>query len=184
MSEERELTVQQARVMYAARNVWRWSIVNIARRQSVAEHSYLVTVLGLCLYDQCIKQHSLLERAGMTTYLLQHDSEEALLGDIPATVKLALERRSPGIITQIKRDLGAEVKHAHSFDRTPIQALVKIADYVEALKFATENGAPEHVTDFVNAHLLDTIARGVDSFPHAVDWEKLNRIVGEFIDHA
>lgn len=184
MSEERELTVRQAKVLFASRNVWRWSIVNMARRQSVAEHTYLVTVLGLCLYDQCIKQHSLLERAAMFSYLMQHDAEEALLGDIPATVKLALERRNPGCITQIKRDLGAEVKYSHSFDRTPIKAMAKIADYVEAFKFASDNGAPEHVLAFLSTQLSNTITAGEDEFKVAVDWARLRHIVEEFVIDA
>ncbi len=184
MSEERELTAAQTRVLLSSRNVWRWSIVNMARRQSVAEHTYLVTVMALCLYDQCMKQHSLLERTRFTTYLMQHDAEEALLGDIPATVKMAIERRHPGVIDQIKRDLGAEVKYAHSFDRTPLKAIAKVADYVEAFKFAVDNEAPNHVVKFLSDHLHDTISTAEVEFGTAVDFAKLREIVNGFIDDA
>lgn len=184
MSEERELTIAQAKVLFATRNVWRWSIVNMPRRQSVAEHSYLVTVLGLCLYDQCMIQHSLIERAGFITYLMQHDAEEALLGDIPATVKEVMERRSPGIINQIKRDMGAEVRQAHAFDKTPLKFLAKIADYAEAFKFVIENHGPDHVAEFLSEHLRTTIEEGMKKHAHSVHWDKLKSTVNEFIDHA
>jgi len=184
VSEERELTVAQAKTLLRCRNVWRWSIVNIARRQSVAEHSYLVTIIGTALYDQCMTRHSLLERATFVSYLLQHDAEEALLGDIPATVKQAIELRSPHLLSMVKRDLGAEVAHSHSFDGTPLKVLAKVADYVEAFKFAAENGAPDHVVEFLSDHLRDTMADGEEQHGAVVDWVKLRVIVNEFIDHA
>jgi len=181
MSEEREMTVHQACVLLKCRNVWRWGIVNIARRQSVAEHAYLVTVIGLALYDQCMKQHSLLERSSFAAFLMKHDAEEAMIGDIPATVKRAIEMRSPGILTSVKRDMGAYEAKSHAFDRTPLYALAKIADHVEAYKFASENAAPQAVIDHVNETLVNAVTKGMSDYAGAVEWTRLQAVVEELI---
>jgi len=184
VSEERELTIEQATVLLASRNVWRWSIVNMPRRQSVAEHTYLVTVIGLALYDQCMTRHSLLERASFFMYLMQHDAEEATLGDIPSPVKLAIERASPGTLTRVKREMGCEVRHAHSFDRTPLWFIAKIADHVEAIMFVGENSGPPHVLSFLMQHLDDAIRVGESAHNAMVDWRKLRSIAAKFTHHG
>ena len=68
----------------------RWSIIRNVRQQSVAEHSYFVTLYGLAIakYVGYTGSMSILVRELMT-----HDLDEMITGDINSPVKWDVERK-------------------------------------------------------------------------------------------
>lgn len=181
MSEEREVDLARAKVMLNSRNVWRWSIVSMDRRQSVAEHTYLVTVLGLLFYDQCMYQHSVLERSRLVMYMLEHDADEALLGDIPTPVKQAIEARYPGLLDVIRADMGAAGHNSHGFKNTAAGLLVTIADIAEALMFCRDNGAPMAVIDHLSNRLRVNIRVAATEWHTSIDYDKLSFLIEQLV---
>ena len=177
MSVEREMTIEHAHVLIQARNVWRWSLANINRRQSVAEHSYCVAVLGLLIYDQCVHNHSSLTRTSLLIHLLTHDAEEALTGDIPAPVKVAIERRAPGLLSAIAHELGAKNGSTYAFGHDYLGAIVKIADRAETHWFAEDNHAPAHIVQYTHESYLQALV-DAGKFPEA-DWAKAGCLITE-----
>jgi len=101
-------------------HVPRWCIVDTIKNQSVAEHSYNVTVIAMAIYDQ-IRLYinetgnlkiNILEKA------LLHDIKESITGDIPSPMKC--------------RD---EVLDCSLGD-----AIVHVSDYIEAIIFIDRYG--------------------------------------------
>jgi hypothetical protein len=76
----------------------RWGIVRCNRRQSVADHSYFVTCYGLKIAEMIgwpdvgdgPDYHGGLDfqmKYDLAVYLLRHDEDEAVSGDIPGPIK-------------------------------------------------------------------------------------------------
>ena len=78
-------------------NIPRWTMVNTTRQQSVAEHSYNVTLIAM----ELAKRMSVGEDYGgidrfaihkdIVLIAINHDLMEVLTGDIPAPTKMACD---------------------------------------------------------------------------------------------
>lgn len=139
--------------LYKLRNVWRWGIVNMPRRQSVAEHCYLTWVIGADLYDNFTVEPTTLERAAVHRKLLTHDVEEALLGDLPSPIKRALESESRGILGRASAHVFGLQGWTPVVDNHWTSALVHFADLAEACLFAYENRAPSSLVGGMEGRL-------------------------------
>src|SRR5688572_14693816 len=130
--------------MLALSTVNRWAIVDMVRPQSVAEHSYRVWVLVQDLYEMMFPvEHNSFEKASSETWALIHDADEVYTGDIPTTVKIALEKLAPGIVGRLKevvlRDRMPQVlRKLRGLEGTLPAFFVKIADTVEAILYLRE----------------------------------------------
>jgi 5'-deoxynucleotidase YfbR-like HD superfamily hydrolase len=126
-------------------HVKRWAIVRTLRDQSVAEHSYYVT-----MYANDIASHLGLDESVQLTILkraLWHDVDEILTGDIPGPHKKKLVDKvkantffqsAMGVIfgQRAHRD-GQEV--GDDPHRTQlVAAILKVADLLEAIHFLEE----------------------------------------------
>lgn len=150
-----------------AGHVKRWHIVETIRPQSIAEHSFLVTIIALHLHwrlghDGC----SLHDQRMLVLGSLFHDAPEVRTGDVPS--------HSKGIIRSFADD-------AKIFDRidevlmpsvpytgdeqfpTHLHRYIKMADTIEAAHFIREQG--------VGAHAATVAAK---------NWEAVQKLVAEY----
>lgn len=109
-----------------ASHTMRWTIVNTAVPQSVAEHSFNVTMIA-----RAIAKVLFVPDANITRIALQHDLDEVILGDIPSPAKKR-GMRPPSL----------DAKNQHG--STQENAIVKAADWIEAYNFINTNGMGRH----------------------------------------
>jgi 5'-deoxynucleotidase YfbR-like HD superfamily hydrolase len=130
--------------MMALTTVNRWAIVDMVRPQSVAEHSYRVWVLVHDLYGLMFPvEHNTFEFMGAQWHALTHDAEEVYTGDLPTTVKVILEKLSPGITYKLKEEVLKDkmpniLTRMRGIGNTFPAHLVKIAETVEAILYLRE----------------------------------------------
>ena len=148
-----------------ARHVWRWSIVNTGRRQSVAEHSYSTWVIGMELFDRFYQLHNTPERASFGQYLLTHDADEAITGDLPSTTKVVMEQLKPGITAALVSEMTGGRKALAYGDTHVLGRLAKCADLIEAWLFLKENSSNHRVLDYQHARLLQLLKLASIDFP-------------------
>lgn len=94
-----------------AAHVDRWHIVNTARRQSLAEHSYNVAMIAMDLCNRLGKEEW---RERVAVMALHHDLEEVVTGDIPSSAKPP-KMWEPGPWTPEKIVKVADLIDAHVF---------------------------------------------------------------------
>lgn len=165
----------------ASRHVKRWHIVNV-KPQSVAEHTYLVWVIGMALFDVGFKGHSSTERSDFAEFLLTHDADEAIVGDIPTPVKAVLCELYPSALREASAVLSGEVGRSAYVNRQGhwTWALYKIADLAEACLYLMDNGAPAHVlrqirSDFAKAEL------NLRQYEEHLDIANIERLLARFL---
>jgi hypothetical protein len=152
------------------RNVWRWNIVNIQRRQSVAEHSYLVWAIGVFLYRRCARQVESRELESITTKLLTHDFEEALISDLPTPVKHALDRIAPGAVRRAVAEVYGLGDLPNMVDLHWTDRLVKLADLAESLLFVKHNHTGDLYADLQERLDLMVTAYATNHRDDPVNW--------------
>lgn len=124
-----------------AGDIKRWHIVSTAREQTLADHSYMVTVIALVLNNTL--------NNGTTTpgYMLSliagalfHDATETLTGDIPTPSKALIEKHAPGVLEAIDRELMPDTPFIGGAVSGETARLIKMADTIEAAHWIRENG--------------------------------------------
>ena len=123
--------------LYRTTVVERWNIVEVSRRQSVAEHQYLVALL-VVRYCQLKGLKRDLETRALR-YALFHDAAEVLTGDLPTPTK---QHCGTGL-QKVEEDtfpLG-EDPLAVAKD---VEEVVHFCDKVEALVWLSKYGVDEH----------------------------------------
>lgn len=153
--------------------VSRWGIVATSRQQSVGEHSYRVTMIAQALYDYVFTiPHNSDDRNLLTSFAMVHDIMEVLSGDLDAVFKLAVKSRYPTVFAETvgnmalnRLDAGGVGRVVSSLERsvkgTFIEALVKVADFMEALiyldQYGTHSRHAGNVRDTILEHLWGRI---------------------------
>lgn len=147
----------------------RFTIEKVVRKQSLAEHSYLVTMMADLLAQHIGWQgdYGELLREG-----LRHDLEELVTGDIPTPVKKAFKRIPEawaefqkwvaGQMTLKLAWYNREADFREPISRQEILYLVSIADTLEALcylleEFAIGNTLVTGVLNYLNSLLFAKI---------------------------
>lgn len=117
--------------------VKRWGIVEMSRQQSVAEHSYNVTLVALNLVGASVghKGFSKEDESLLLTLCLVHDMPEVFSGDIPSTIKGAFKEELDDWETTSFPAFSATNASVHK--RNPnIKLVIKVADIMESIIFA------------------------------------------------
>lgn len=142
-------------ILFALRltEVKRWGIVATAREQSVAEHSFRVQMLAIAIYDYMENgtPHNADDRSAIVSYALMHDMHEIMSGDINTLFKRATEAQYPdsyratiGAMSKRREGPRDMLNHADAVERavkgSVVEAIVKIADLLEAILFITDYG--------------------------------------------
>lgn len=133
--------------------VSRWGIVATSRQQSVGEHSYRVCMIAIALYDYMEngQPHNSFERISIASLAMTHDIFEVLSGDLDSVFKMAVKARFPDVYKVTVEDMATERQDASplyhtvaSEERaaagTMVEAIVKLADFVEALLYLDQYG--------------------------------------------
>lgn len=130
----------------------RWSVVWTLTRDTVANHSYYVTMYALAVADVIDWAGS---RASLAYLALTHDLDETITGDIVSPIKAEIvdheraecfidakmQERMPGIYDRIVSMTDAGEPAAPSFNKAKWRAveetfrIIKVADRLDALLF-------------------------------------------------
>ena len=123
--------------------VKRYAICHMNRDQSVAEHSFNVTLIAIDLLTSTDQKDEGLywEVIG---YSLMHDMDEVLTGDIPSPFKRRLRAECPGAIPILDGEPKASKK---------ARDIVKMADYLESIHYIREFGGSRYTTTNILADI-------------------------------
>jgi 5'-deoxynucleotidase YfbR-like HD superfamily hydrolase len=174
----------------------RWGIVATSRQQSVGEHSYRVTMIAQALYDYVFTvPHNSNDRHLLTSFAMVHDIMEVLSGDLDAVFKLAVKSRYPDVFANTigsmatqRLDAGPLATTVASLERsvkgTFIEALVKMADFLEALVYLDQYGTHSrhmgNVRDTILEHLWGRVEQFKRSSYYGVDvahWQRVETFI-------
>ena len=108
--------------------VKRYAICHVNRDQSVAEHSYNVMLIAVELAQET-RDFDVIQE--VTSYAMVHDMEEIYTGDIPSGFKKRLRAECPAV---------TELLNGIYTAPDSIKAIVKLADYLEAMYYLREFG--------------------------------------------
>ena len=129
-----------------AGHVKRWHVVNTTREQSIAEHSFLVTMIALEL-NKCFDEEGVVyDILPIVMGGLFHDISEVRYGDIPTPGKQFLKKvtNNPGIFSDIEAELLPEMPYAQVEVTGFAAQIIKMADIIEAAHWIRDNGAGTH----------------------------------------
>lgn len=117
-------------------NVKRWGVVEMSKEQSVAEHSFNVSLLCIAILNQAetVWEHkSQISdlKADTLRWAALHDIPELLTGDIPTSFK----RQLPAITAIEYKICPLYAGEADHMSRSVAGTIVKIADKLEAIMY-------------------------------------------------
>lgn len=156
-----------------ASHVTRWHIVQTARKQSLAEHLFNVCILSVDLAGRIrwpgILHHS--EKLALMDWALRHDLIEVRTGDIPTPFKKILR---PMFGEDVMHKAEAAIDNDQSglarlAAGTEIEAIVKMADMIDAIQFITDNGIGKHSKDVLDGLRADfdaMVSKYIEQYPH------------------
>jgi 5'-deoxynucleotidase len=153
----------------------RWQIVRTSRNQTMAEHSYMVTMIALQIaLDFELPKHIVADIAG---WALVHDTPETITGDVSTPAKKMMGFDDTGLIPiydKIKGEVTGSIA----------KNIVKIADLMEALMFLNTEGVGNHAASvktgiMIDLNLLVTECR--ETYP-VWNWEIVNVMIREGSD--
>jgi len=110
-----------------AQDVKRWTIVRTIKNQSLAEHTFNVTMIA-----RAIACRMGVDDTKIIKYALDHDLDEILTGDIPTPAK-----------ERLKINTAYDGKSFKECDSTEA-SIVALADIIEAIAFITDNQVGRH----------------------------------------
>ena len=119
-------------------HVTRWHIVRTKREQTLAEHSYRVTMIADFLAELCLPSLRYKQNQDMIMeYALYHDITEVVTGDVATPTKRLAEFDDKGLCPRFD-----ELDNA--VFNTPMKEIVKLADFIEAILFLHIEGIGVH----------------------------------------
>lgn len=112
----------------------RWAIIPTNRTQSVAEHSYYVSLytLHICEY-MCFSSNI---TADALEYALLHDRDECFLSDIPGPTKRSIrdkEKYDQYVCKETLRRFGSRTIGGENYDL--VKKVIKVADLMDEVGF-------------------------------------------------
>lgn len=145
----RDLTIRD---IFRATGVRRWHMVPTERPQTIADHTFRVTMLSIHLWRALHgfpngggdSAHTRIPQ-GLIMWALWHDMPEVVYGDVPSPVKEEVSQTYP----ELFHDLDSRISDTWaSLERgvrgTYVAHLVKIADITESLCFLREGYMCHH----------------------------------------
>lgn len=145
---------------YRQAEVKRWHIVETARNQTLAEHSFNVMLIARRLFMDLIGSFTPEQRASiaytLTLYAAFHDEHEVIMGDRPTCAK-----RNGDDTKHVSEDMDLIDEGAPEWMRR----LVSLADSIEAFWFIKEYGIGDYARK-TTIELRDRCLDAVDEFAH------------------
>ena len=122
-----------AEIMRAS-NVARWGIVNVSKPQSVAEHTFNVTMMVRALCKRLGVDDDVLIKAA-----LEHDLDEVIYGDMPSPMKA--EMKAKGV--DVNELVGNKMR-----ELTPQQeGILKVCDLLESVVYLKDHAIGKHARE-------------------------------------
>jgi 5'-deoxynucleotidase YfbR-like HD superfamily hydrolase len=183
--------------------VSRWGIVATSRQQSVGEHCYRVCMVALAMYDYMEDgvPHNSFERISIASLAMTHDIFEILSGDLDSIFKMAVKAQFPDVYKDVvenmateRRDTGPLYQQIAADERaasgTAVEAIVKLADMVEALiyidQYGTNCGHRQHVRDNILERLwtkFEEYKRAYQGYGHHTNrWQRVEEFINLVLD--
>jgi 5'-deoxynucleotidase YfbR-like HD superfamily hydrolase len=162
-------TAEQLRACH----VRRWHIVQVAREQTLAEHSFAVAVIAGSL-AAAMRWKGLMHndlQLKLLQWSLSHDIIEVRTGDVPTPFKRFLEQAGgEGVVEKAEDLVDSDYGGVHREMRsTDIGTIVKLADQIEAIYFLQDNGLGAHALQVLDG-LRDILSKMVvdieAGYPH------------------
>lgn len=169
-----------------AGHVKRWHIINTTYPQSLAEHSFIVTLIAIELYHVMVgeQKESPVELLQVVLLGLFHDMPEVRTGDIPTPAKKYIRERAnidggPDVFEDIENDLMPELPYLGGTVALNLQHFVEMADLIETAIWIEQNGVGAHskiVADRIRVRMERKIAELTNAT--GVDWyDPVNRVL-------
>jgi len=158
-----------------AAEVQRWHTVHATKTQTVAEHQWNVWVIARAIYDMLFPiPHNSDESALVSTLALTHDVHEIVVGDIPSTGKDLMSITEENALEEYEhRVMRTQFGINPAANRgTLAEAIVKLADRVEAAHFARKYVTTPGVRGSTTLAVTQQFAVCVDMAPH-LSWGKI-----------
>lgn len=129
-----------------AGHVKRWSMVRVAREQTVAEHLYIVTMIAQHILREIRPKMLGYEELLLLEWCLRSDVPEVITGDFPSMIKQKLRDLVPSDpLLYLEKLIDPEyAKLLDEIEGTPLAYIAKIADIQEAIVFLTLEGIGSH----------------------------------------
>ena len=129
-----------------AGHVKRWHIVNTTATQTIAEHSFLVAIIALHLFQKLVGTNASTESAfKLVIAALFHDCGEVRTGDIPTPGKAYIRGLAgTDVFNRIDDDLLPEIPYVGSTLPDTLHKFVKMADAIETAHWISEHKAGRH----------------------------------------
>lgn len=126
--------------LYRLGTTYRWQVVHLTKTQTVAEHSYFVTLLFMKFAEVC--EVDAIDVLVGLEYALLHDADEAWSGDVPGPLKKFMAIDLP--VDKMMGDWASKINKGTL--PSLVKDLVKLADIVEAYKYLHKYGDNHHST--------------------------------------
>ncbi len=156
-----------------AGHVNRWQIVQTARPQTLAEHSFHVSAIAgeLALLSGWEGMEDPDRRLKLIVWGLYHDLIEVKTGDLASPFKECLRQAGgAGIIQDAEKIADEEYFDLHmQMKGTEVEAMVKIADLIEAAYFLQDNGLGTHAKEVLQGiyrSIRELANSTVEDFPN------------------
>jgi 5'-deoxynucleotidase YfbR-like HD superfamily hydrolase len=148
-------------------------------------------MIALAIHDYMVNgvPHNSHDRTAIASRSMTHDIFEILSGDLDSIFKIALESRYPGayqtVIDELAthRPVSSELYTAVAGEEraakgTIVEAIVKLADFVEALLFIQVYGTNNAHTQWTRDDILEKMWQKLEEYKkaHALqryDWERV-----------
>lgn len=169
-------------------HVKRWSAFHVARSQSLAEHTVLVTMYAFRMLQGINPEYTDKEAKDLLLYALWHDLPESLCGDTPTPTKRWLEKCFPkgeSPLDELERHVCPE--SADFYDEVKGDYLAdigKLADILDAMHFIGIEGKGPRA-DIVFKGRMDAYCRLVEKAKERrpdLNWEIAHTIRDELLN--
>lgn len=163
--------------IYRTQFVKRWHILNTPRQQTVAEHSYLVCMLVLDLCERIGIPEK--ETHEAILWALVHDLPEVVMGDPVSPIKNIARDKFDELEAKIDPDRWSFASGLSAL----ASAVVKLADYIDAVKFLHEEGINDQskvVREKLNKNMSTFIVQLSYALP-GYDWNRGYSCLLEYI---
>jgi 5'-deoxynucleotidase YfbR-like HD superfamily hydrolase len=132
----------------------RWTIIDMRRRQNVAEHSFNTQILALSLYDfmQNGTSHNRFDRESVMMWAIDHDMDEIESGDMPSPLKREMEKLFPkamdaAVDNMMINKLPSFVSRRRGVKDSYPYDVVKVADKLEEVLYNHKHGYDRRARD-------------------------------------
>lgn len=144
VTELKDYCVLNLQDILRAQDINRWTIVNVSRQQSLAEHTFNVIAIA-----RTLAKYVGIDDVNVIKYAFDHDLDEILTGDVPTPAKEKM-----GIADQY---VGKSKDRCDSLE----MSIVMLADSIEAIWYINVHGLGRHsiqVADYIIDKLNQRVA--------------------------